>query len=157
MSPEQKYAAKKRETALNLLEMKDKAIKKALNEKLSKYQGSQAEDLLQKALELDIEAEVERLYNKAIDESHPESARSRQSEDGRSIGSDHHRTTRTTKSVHFPKSVHTASTKPTTVSTERFRSNYIDEHSIDEMSNTYSQSMKSQSALDVSRPSRSGK
>ena len=46
MSPEQKYAAKKRETALNLLEMKEKAIKKALNEKLSKYQGSKAEDLL---------------------------------------------------------------------------------------------------------------
>ena len=39
MSPEQKYTMKKREAAANLLEQKEKAIQKALGEKLSKYTG----------------------------------------------------------------------------------------------------------------------
>ena len=47
---------------------------------MSRYQGSQAEDLLQHALELDIEAEVERRFDQAkreIEESRNlESARS---------------------------------------------------------------------------------
>lgn len=37
MSPEQKYTMKKREAAVNLIEQKEKAIQKALNEKMSKY------------------------------------------------------------------------------------------------------------------------
>lgn len=40
LSPEQKHAMKKREAALNLIEQKEKAIKKALDEKMMKYQGN---------------------------------------------------------------------------------------------------------------------
>ncbi len=47
MSPELKYTMKKRDAAINLLEQKEKAIQKALNEKMHKYNGSQAEELLQ--------------------------------------------------------------------------------------------------------------
>ena len=40
MSPDQRYTMKKRDAALKLLEQKEKAIQKALEEKLYKYQGS---------------------------------------------------------------------------------------------------------------------
>ena len=46
MSPEQKYTQKKRQTAQTLLDQKEKAIQKALNEKLAKYSVTNAEDLL---------------------------------------------------------------------------------------------------------------
>lgn len=109
---------KKREAAIKLIEQKEKAIKKALDEKMMKYQGGIAEELLQRALELDVEAEVERRFNAAkqnIEESRNlESARSFQSNE---------KTSRTKKSVQFHKSVNTASTKPTTVSTERLKPN----------------------------------
>ena len=118
---------KKREAALNLIEQKEKAIAKALNEKMNKYTGGQAEELLQQALELDIEAEVERRFEankREIEESRGlESARSANSFE---------KSNRTKKSVQFAKSV--ASTKPTTVSTERFRVSHskLDEDSMAE-------------------------
>jgi hypothetical protein len=37
---------KKREAAIKLIEQKEKAIKKALDEKMMKYQGGIAEELL---------------------------------------------------------------------------------------------------------------
>jgi len=62
MSPEQKYAEKKREAAVKLLEQKEKAIQKALATKMQQYSGQQADELLARALELEIEAEVERRF-----------------------------------------------------------------------------------------------
>ena len=46
MSPDQKHTIKKRQTALSLLEQKEKMIQKGLAEKINKYSGNQAEQLL---------------------------------------------------------------------------------------------------------------
>ena len=46
MSPDQKHTMKKREAALQLIEQKEIAIKKALDEKMQKYSGGMAEELL---------------------------------------------------------------------------------------------------------------
>ena len=123
---------KKREAAVNLIEQKEKAIQKALNEKMNKYQGGMAEELLQKALELDIEAEVEKRFDMArrdIEESRNlESSRSMVS----NVKDRHHGGK--PKSVSFEPSVHSRFTKPTTASTERTRANMgaLEEDSITE-------------------------
>lgn len=141
---------------MQLLEQKEKAIQKALSTKLESYQGGKAEELLQKALELDVEAEVERRFEQAkfqLEESRNlDSQRSNYS---------HERSNRTKKSVQFAKSVAShATTKPTTVSTERERERVntaltkLDDDSIAEsiqIAESISQSMRSHSAADISK------
>ena len=116
-----------------------------------------AEQLLQQALELDIEAEVERRFEAAkreIEESRNlESARSTTSALNNRIGSSYGKT----KSVSFEPSVHSRITKPTTASTERTKLNVGTlqevEDSIAEsiqIAESYSQSMRSQSAAEIS-------
>ena len=83
LSADQRYLQKKKDAALKLLEEKEKAIKKGLQNKLEKFQENVAEDLLHKALELDIDDEINKRFEqmrRKIEESgaliNEESARS---------------------------------------------------------------------------------
>jgi len=119
---------------------------------MQKYMGNQAEELMQRAQDLDIDEEVERRFEekrRLIEES-------RNLNSARSVSS-YDRTNRTEKRVQFAKSVHSASTKPTTVSTERVKvthTNLRDDDDISEsiqMAESITQSLRSQSAAEISK------
>ena len=108
---------------------------------------------MQRALELDIEAEVEARFNAAkrdIEESGLQSARSMQS-------SEHYaKSGRTRKSVQFASSVRTGMTKPTAAATERTRGSHpnLEDDSIQEsiqLAESISQSLRSQSVNEISK------
>ena len=65
LSPDQKYLLKKKEAAQALLEQKEKAIQEGLKAKLENYQEDVAEELIQKALNLDVNEEINKRYQAA--------------------------------------------------------------------------------------------
>lgn len=111
-----------------------------------------AERLLQEAIELDIEAEVERRFEMAKREI--EESRNLESSRSTSNLARGHAHGGKPKSVSFEPSVHSRITKPTNASTERTRMNVVplEEESIAEsiqIAESYSQSMRSQSAAEI--------
>ena len=65
MSPDQRYMAKKRDEAIKLMEQKEKLIKQGLKDKLESYQVGMADEMLQRAKDLDVEAEVAKQFEAA--------------------------------------------------------------------------------------------
>lgn len=58
--PETKYIEKKRDFVNDLMAQKNEAIEKGVKEELSKYEGAMLDDMMQHALNLDVDQEIQR-------------------------------------------------------------------------------------------------
>ena len=62
VSPDQRYIQRKKEAAEQLIQEKEKVIQEQLNSKIRNLEKEMADEVLQQALEIDVEKEVERRF-----------------------------------------------------------------------------------------------
>lgn len=70
--PDSKYLEKKRQIATNLLEEKEKAIQKGLMTKLAALEAENADEMMKRALDMNVQSEINKrfeLARKMIEES----------------------------------------------------------------------------------------
>lgn len=60
--PESRYLEKKRQAAQNLLEEKEKAIQKALASKMARLEQENADEMMKRALDLNVEEEANKRF-----------------------------------------------------------------------------------------------